>query len=60
MTTSCFQTEIDVPLVPLHILLPDQSSQISRQRPTREGDGELSALLDGVTLRLYDKVGKGV
>ena len=49
-----------IPLVPLHILLPDQSPQISSQRTTREGNRKLAALLDGIALRLDDKVGERV
>jgi len=45
-----------VPLVPLHILLAGQTTEVGSQRTTREGEGELSTLVNGVALGLDHKV----
>lgn len=41
-------------------MLADQSPQIGGKRSTGEGDGEFSALIDGIPLGLDDEVGEGV
>lgn len=52
--------EMYAPLVPLYVLLSDQSPQVGGKGSTGESDCEFSALIDGIPLGLDDEVGEGV
>lgn len=60
VTARSVGNRIHSPLVPLHVLLVGESSEVGGERTTGERDRELASLVDGVALRLDDEVGEGV
>jgi hypothetical protein len=50
----------DLPLIPLNVLLSDQTPQIRRERSSRQGNSEFPTLLHCVALRLDHEIGQRV